>query len=236
MEGEFEHSLLNRESRDLKEQHMKTIFRTLVVVGAISGVAQAADLPSRKAAAPYSIAPPPVWSGFYLGVNLGGGIPASGTSGGVIGGGQVGYNYQLLPLFIAGLETDIQGADVGGDGGRRSFGPPFGGSRSRGVNWFGTVRARVGTIAISPALLVYGAGGLAYGGSDAVRTGWTAGGGVEWAFVPNWSAKLEYLYVDLGQDTNFAPHRNGDRAFNVVRAGVNYHFDPLIFLAQPKSF
>ena len=171
MEGEFEHSLLNRKSRDLKEQHMKTIFRTLVVAGAISGVAQAADLPSRKAAAPYSIAPPPVWSGFYLGVNLGGGIPASGTSGGIMGGGQVGYNCQFLPLFIAGLEADIQGADVGGDGGRRPFGPPFGGSRSRGVNWLGTVRARVGTIAISPALLVYGAGGLAYGGSDAARTG-----------------------------------------------------------------
>lgn len=137
---------------------------------------------------------------------------------------------------------------------------------SRSVDYLGTVRGRLGW-AFTPTLLAYGTGGLAYGGvnhtvsvlesitgpafvtdpffgganfSD-TRVGWTAGGGVEWMFLPNWSAKAEYLYYDLGHSTsNFAMlELNGAGVpfvgtvlqsrtrYNghIVRAGVNYHFN-----------
>jgi len=118
-------------------------------------------------------------------------------AGYVLGGGQIGYNLQLSPLFVAGLETDFQGAS------------------SHNLDWFGTVRARLGITPFSPNLLIYGTGGFAYGeirngwnngnGWNTVNnvgTGWTAGGGVEWAFLPNWSAKAEYLYTDLSGSNN----------------------------------
>jgi outer membrane immunogenic protein len=96
------------------------------------------------------------------------------------------------------------------------------------------VRGRVGYLFI-PTLLIYGTGGFAYGQVDAfglsnTATGWTAGGGAEWLFAPNWSAKIEYLYVSLynnnwngGGGFNFGSNYNPQ--FNVVRAGVNYHFN-----------
>jgi len=121
---------------------------------------------------------------------------------------------------------------------------------------------------ITPTLLVYGTGGLAYGGVDSsvtifqqnlpadstfgapfssigrfsnTRVGWTAGGGLEWLFAPNWSLKVEYLYYDLGR-VNFimsplvnsvggvlvtvgAPSASTRFNGNIVRAGLNYHFD-----------
>ncbi|WP_246721966.1 outer membrane protein [Methylosinus sp. H3A] len=206
----------------------------LVAFGAICGGARAADLPSHTLAPAYSIPPVLTWSGFYIGANVGGGAPASRGTGGVIGGGQIGYNYQFLPTFVVGLETDIQGSSVGGDAGSPPFGSPPGGVGSRGVDWFGTVRGRVGTTVINPALLVYGTGGFAYGGSSGAQTGWTSGGGVEWAFASNWSAKVEYLYVDLSGEASFGPHRHGDQAFHVIRAGLDYRFDP--FAPLPKSF
>ena len=75
------------------------------------------------------------------------------------------------------------------------------GSANANLSWFGTVRGRLGYL-ITPTLLIYGTGGFAYGQVDAwgfssTHTGWTAGGGVEWMFAPHWSAKVEYLYVNL---------------------------------------
>ncbi|MCQ4190607.1 outer membrane protein [Methylocystis suflitae] len=197
---------------------MKRSLGVLIAFSAISVGAQAADLPSHKSSPPpYLIAPPPLWTGFYVGANLGGGVPNRGA-GGVIGGGQLGYNHQFSPLFVAGLETDIQGSSMSG------------------VHWFGTVRARLGTTIVSPKLLVYGTGGFAYGGSSGAGAGWTAGGGVEWAFAPKWSAKVEYLYVRLSQNEDFGPRRHGDQGFHVVRAGLNYRFDPYAFLSPRKAF
>jgi outer membrane immunogenic protein len=137
-------------------------------------------------------------------------------------------------------------------------------SADRRVDWLGTDRVRIGFL-IWPTFLVYGTGGLAYGHTEAgvfiaqslglepvtastiafgrfnqTLAGWTAGGGVEWLFLPNWSLKVEYLYYDLGGTTfglsplthsvagvpvtvtdNLASTRfNG----NIVRAGLNYHF------------
>ncbi len=249
------------------------------------GAAFAADLPSHKAPPVYipPPPPPPLWTGFYGGVNLGGGwtnntfVPnylvlvrpadpvvnpnivnpvdpfvgtpfgavavlsnnGGGGQGGVVGGGQVGYNYQFGASFLIGGEADLQGTTIGG-GGNNGWGAILVGRRSPAIDWFGTVRGRLGWL-FTPTLLVYGTGGFAYGGVSTgggwfggsyshTRTGWTAGGGVEWMFMPNWSAKAEYLYVDLDSSGttgtwgwNWGYHRHPQ--INVVRAGVNYHFN-----------
>jgi outer membrane immunogenic protein len=192
---------------------------------------------------------------------------------GFIGGGQAGYNYQFYQNFLIGLEADIQGvASSGGNTnlvGVLPLAPGFsvtGVTQLRGsLDYLGTVRGRLGWL-FTPTLLLYGTGGFAYGGvtlnSNNIQvlnpvglvgggatafsntmTGWTAGGGVEWMFWPNWSAKVEYLYYDLGtaQTNNAAavaltpvpawtfastiPVVSAHIRGNIVRAGVNYHFN-----------
>jgi outer membrane immunogenic protein len=174
-----------------------------------------------------------------------------GSQGGVVGGAQAGYNFQF-DQFVIGAETDFQGTSLSGGGGNSPltlFPSPY--PRTPGANnfltpvgaitganislpWFGTVRGRVGYL-FTPTLLIYGTGGFAYGevqawGLSNTRTGWTAGGGVEWMFAPNWSAKAEYLFVDLDSNgtTGTFGWTFGNRfhpQLNVVRAGVNYHFN-----------
>jgi outer membrane immunogenic protein len=210
----------------------------------------------------------------------------SGNKGGFIGGGQIGYNWQFYNSFVAGLEADIQGIASSNNGGGSTIravptGDAFqpnnyvGITSARGnLQYIGTVRGRLGWLA-TPTLLLYGTGGLAYGGVTLntatsvyndyysfvnsangqphlpvsfggvnfsnTQVGWTAGGGLEWMFFPNWSAKVEYLYFDLGTVTqNFAmaatDNSTGLNAVfggqararvngNIVRAGVNYHFN-----------
>ena len=215
------------------------------------------------------------------------GVNNASTSG-FIGGGQAGYNYQFGGIgigsgVVVGLETDIQGISSTSGGNKNFVGaatvPGAGGDfwlgvgqTSKSIDYVGTVRGRLGLLA-TPTLLIYGTGGLAYGGvnlnsgvfaagvnnggpgfaassafggtgaySD-TRVGWTAGGGIEWLFLPNWSAKVEYLYYDLGSvalnyvsvrpvpvapggigiinATQTSARFNG----NIIRAGVNYHFN-----------
>jgi outer membrane immunogenic protein len=251
---------------------MKKVLLTSVAALALSaGSAFAADLPSKKA--PVFAPPPPVltWTGFYVGLNAGasfsesnrvyaanpaglvlaninaGVAPAflsTSSNVGFIGGGQLGYNMQLADKFIVGLETDIQGltnsnTTVAQTWGANAF------TVSRGIDYLGTVRGRVGFL-FTPTLLVYGTGGLAYGGVNVssswqglaassfsdTRVGWTAGGGVEWMFAPHWSAKAEYLYYDLGSVTGpfagTAVDFSRSRARfdgHIARLGVNYHFN-----------
>lgn len=154
---------------------------------------------------------------------------------GFIGGGQIGYNWQR-GTFVWGVETDFQGTAI--KGGTNvintveccsSTGAPghpviVTGAGGQKLDWFGTLRGRLGWLPINP-LLVYVTGGLAYGhvrtntsfsgvlvnptpinGSTALsasdtRAGWTVGGGLEWMFAPRWSVKGEYLYYDLGTVT-----------------------------------
>jgi outer membrane immunogenic protein len=174
-----------------------------------------------------------------------------GNQGGVVGGAQAGYNFQFNQ-FVIGAETDFQGTSLSGSGNNAAqtlFPTPFSYNGSNnsyltpvsaltGANislaWFGTVRGRAGYL-ITPTLLLYGTAGFAYGQVDAwglsnTRTGWTAGGGVEWLFAPHWSAKAEYLYVDLDSNGatgtfgwNYGYHFHPE--INVVRVGVNYLFN-----------
>ncbi|MCK1386487.1 porin family protein [Bradyrhizobium sp. 21] len=137
------------------------------------------------------------------------------------GGVQAGYNWQR-ERWVFGVEGDINYNGVNdGVAVARPLVAPLAGTMLHAetdkLQWFGTVRGRVG-IAAAPNFLIYGTGGLAFGqvksasavaftttpdtyaGSlDQTRFGWTVGGGGEWMFAQNWSVKAEYLYVDLGK-------------------------------------
>jgi len=210
-----------------------------------------------------------MWSGWYIGGNIGGsfgiasdsatlaGVPVGGGSprlDGVVGGGQIGYNWQAN-AWVFGLEADIQGTSEDGSNSAGATviipgAPAATGTLNYGekLPWFGTVRGRLGFLP-APNWLIYGTGGLAYGevdtnttltsgalgvsnNFDTTRVGWTAGGGVETFLSRNWSAKVEYLYVDLGSFSNtftglgtFTPATLSTHVTdNIVRAGLNYHF------------
>lgn len=201
----------------------------------IASAAVAADLPRRTApvAPAFTAAPVFTWTGFYAGVNAGYGFgkPTGAGSGiwdntdGFVGGGQIGYNQQFNQ-FVLGIETDLQGTGMSG----KQSGAGVAGDKSR-IPYFGTVRARAG-YAID-RFMPYVTGGFAYGGShvvtaavgktDNVNYGWTIGGGVEYAFTNNITAKVEGLYVDLA-DKGVAGGRKYGNEFGVVRAGLNYKF------------
>lgn len=201
----------------------------------IASAAVAADLPRRTApvAPAFTAAPVFTWTGFYAGVNAGYGFgkPKGAGSGiwdntdGFVGGGQIGYNQQFNQ-FVLGIETDLQGTGMSG----KQSGTGVAGDKSR-IPYFGTVRARAG-YAID-RFMPYVTGGFAYGGShvvnaavgksDNVNYGWTIGGGVEYAFTNNITAKVEGLYVDLA-DKGVVGGRKYGNEFGVVRAGLNYKF------------
>jgi outer membrane immunogenic protein len=216
---------------------------TAVVQLAMAQSAGAADLsvaPLYKAP-PRQKAPAYNWSGFYLGVNGGGGWGHSywdtstdrvGLSGGLVGG-TAGYNYQFQNNFVLGLEGDMDWAHLNGT--NSSVNCPAGCSTSD--TWLSTVRGRAGYA--FGGVMPYVTGGLAVGdirastpgfpGASDTNAGWTVGGGVEFALPGNWTAKAEYLHVDLGNfncgaNCNGMPTDNVSMHDNLVRAGVNYRF------------
>jgi outer membrane immunogenic protein len=188
--------------------------------------AHAADLNYGRA--PYTVNQPLnaySWAGPYLGGNLGyawGSVDNNPTSpSGVSGGVQAGYNWQSGPL-VFGVEGDLEATGSDDRFAPWKFSNP----------WFGTVRGRVG-YAISNVLF-YGTGGLAFGelrgetlgglSESHTNAGWTAGVGAEYGFAPNWSAKIEYLYVDLSDSRFTITGVQNGYSFGLIRAGVNYHF------------
>jgi outer membrane immunogenic protein len=206
---------------------IRSIFRILALVAAGWAVsAQAADM-NYGSRAPYTVNQPLnaySWAGPYIGGNLGyawGSVDNNPTKpSGVSGGIQGGYNWQSGP-FVFGLEGDIQITGSDDTFAPWKFSNP----------WFGTVRGRAGYAFNN--IYLYGTGGLAFGELRAetfglseshTNAGWTVGVGAEFGLVQNWTAKIEYLYVDLS-NSNFSITgvSNGYR-FGVVRAGVNYHF------------
>jgi outer membrane immunogenic protein len=223
---------------------IKTIAAACFAVAALvtAQCAAAADL---SVAPLYKAPPPPAtpaydWSGFYLGINGGGGwghsywdANATGinTSGGVAGG-TAGYNWQIGSAVL-GLESDIDWANLKGT--TTSTLCPAGCSTSD--TWLGTVRGRVGYA--FGGVLPYVTGGLAAGdirattpgfaGASNTNAGWTVGGGLEFALPGNWSAKAEYLHVDLGRfncgaNCGVATTDNVSMHDDIVRAGINYRF------------
>jgi outer membrane immunogenic protein len=251
------------------------LFVTTACAAAIASQAYAADLPLK---APPPPPPPLTWAGFYLGGNVGYGWGSHSTgveflptpiafgelnatfrnhTQGVIGGAQIGYNWQVYS-FVYGLEADFQGANINASNSIVPL-PPIGAplpgdlvTSHHQLDWFGTVRGRVG-FAFTPEFLFYGTGGFAYGSvrTDAndffnddgtiiphpasvsdTRTGWSAGGGIEWMFTRGWSMKAEYLHIDLGNVSATVLEGAGPLGVrytwhirdDIGRVGINYHF------------
>jgi outer membrane immunogenic protein len=219
--------------------------------GAMIASAHAADLANRpvtKAPPPY-VPPPLTWNGFYIGAHLGGawseanwttpvtGVSANSSSSGLLGGAQVGYNWQY-GATVFGVEGDFSGTNL-----QSSNTGASGFSNTTSAYWTSTVTGRLG-YAFDRAL-IYGKGGLAIadekdtvtspGGGlfsstgAATQTGWTAGGGVEYALDPHWSAKVEYDYLGLGSQSVPAALPGGAPGsvdLNIQRliGGINYRF------------
>jgi outer membrane immunogenic protein len=205
----------------------KTALVTVALIATLwSASANAADL--SYGSRPYTVNQPLnmySWAGPYLGGNVGwdwGSVDNNPTKpSGFVGGAQAGYNFQNGP-WVLGIEGDLQATGASDTFAQWKFSNP----------WFGTVRGRAGYAVNN--ILFYGTVGLAFGELSGqtffgpteshTNAGWTIGFGAEFGLAQNWSAKIEYLYVDLN-DSNFAITglQNGDR-FGLVRAGVNYHF------------
>jgi len=256
----------------------KSVLSVTLALSAVLGIgaASAADLAVK--AKPIVVDPSYNWTGFYLGGNVGYGWSGRtgdlvATSGGLVipgavaagtipsflgvraeggfGGAQAGYNWQSNH-FVFGIEADIQGAATKQSLviNRAATGGFFATTHtvSSELDWFGTVRGRIGYD--WNQVLLYGTGGVAYGytsdsatsqtvppppfgfGSNSgTRVGWAAGAGVEWAFRPSWSVKGEYLRVDLGSSTTRVAFPSGDfidyrfrHAYDTVKVGINYKF------------
>ncbi len=200
----------------------KNVFVAAVVaMAAVSSTAGAADMYAQPRLGGYS------WTGPYVGANLGyqwGSTTNNGTRpSGFAGGLQAGYNMQR-DQFVFGAETDIQLSGAEETFAQWKFSNP----------WFGTLRARAG-VAFNSNFLFYGTFGLAYGGLKAHSTtagiseskthiGWTAGVGMEVAIAGNWSAKAEYLYIDLADRAYALTGVSNGLESSLLRLGVNYRF------------
>lgn len=216
----------------------------LLALGAAA--ANAADLPRRAAPMPTkapAYAPVYNWTGLYIGINGGGGWgrstwsnPAVGsigfnTSGGLIGG-TLGYNWQVNQA-VFGLETDLDWTNIKGSSASAVCGGAAVTCETKN-SYLGTVRGRLGYA--FDRWLPYITGGLAYGdikanatgfGTNSTsRAGWTLGGGLEFAVAGPWTAKVEYLYADLGKASCSFCVAGTDVKFNanIIRGGVNYRF------------
>jgi outer membrane immunogenic protein len=227
------------------EKRMKRALIALGLVTLAALPASAADLGRRLPTKAPPMAAEPVWNwtGFYIGANGGFGWATSNhtdlagvtsgdlrQSGGMIGG-TVGYNWQTGPA-VFGVEGDLDWAHINGNkncGGANCF---------TNMQAFGTARGRLGYafnnwmpfITGGAAFADVSAGQSGIASAEQWRTGWTIGGGVEAMFAPNWSAKVEYLYADFGTGAAVSYNAPGvvgvtERNVNMVRGGINYHFN-----------
>jgi outer membrane immunogenic protein len=209
---------------------MKVVMRRIAGSAALlatiaGGAACAADLPHPSyytATAPLSAYS---WTGLYLGGNLGYEWGATSNNptrpSGIAGGAQAGYNLQT-GQFVFGGEADIQLSGANDTFASWKFSNP----------WFGTLRGRAGYAVNN--FLIYGTAGIAFGELQAqtvgllseshTNVGWTAGAGVEAGIAANWSAKVEYLFVDLASNTYALTGTSNGLSASLFRMGVNYHF------------
>jgi outer membrane immunogenic protein len=206
--------------------------------------------------------PPPLfsWTGCYIGGNIGGGWAShssndvtgavtgvigadlgSHTASGFIGGGQIGCDYQA-GVWVFGIQGMFDGSGM--QGSNTDATGLF--VVNSNIPWLATVTGRIGVTA-APTVLVYAKGGgawvrdnytvtavpgIALGSASSTPSGWTVGGGVEWAFAGNWTAFAEYNYLDFGTPgVNFTPAVgaatfpiNIKQNINSFMVGINYRF------------
>jgi len=244
-------------------QNSARIILTAATLAALAGSATAADLGTRPLYQPPP-PPPPVfsWTGCYVGANVGGGWASkssndvagavtgiagadlgSHTASGVIGGGQVGCDYQA-GVWVFGVQGMFDGSGMEGS----NTDPSGLVTINSQVRWLATATGRVGFTA-APTVLVYAKGGGAWVRDDYTLTalngaavanasanpsGWTVGGGVEWVVAGNWTAFAEYNYLDFGTpNVSFTSNLGGaalpiniKQNINTFSVGINYRFGP----------
>ena len=210
--------------------------------------------------------PPPFnWTGCYVGVHVGYGwgrtriadtpdgllvgfvasslVPSVDIdTNGIIGGGQVGCDYQFATSWVVGVEGEFAGAGISGNADFTGVVPGVSTFHSK-TDWLANVTGRLG-YAWDPRWLVYVKGGAAWAGdkydlatylgtwaASETRSGWTVGGGLEWAFADQWGASFEYQFYDFGsKDVTFSAAAFGPQIENVkqqihtVKFGINYRF------------
>lgn len=244
--------------------------------GCAALIAIAANIPATAAAA----TPNPAWdwSGFYVGGNVGYGVgsdqgqyddQAPGFSptperfnyspAGAIGGGQLGFNWQLSPSWVLGFESDFQASSQLDNFTcvQQCLNVPAtallnGTNVDQRLNWFGTARGRVGWSS-GPALW-YVTGGLSFGelssaintiqanGSslalnfDDTKVGWALGGGLEYRVWGNWTAKAEYLYVDFGNVSHTFVTNNPLTGFPTTSIYASHVRDNIVRLGLNYKF
>lgn len=235
--------------RPCLEIEMKKLVLAISMLAASTAGAFAADLAARPYTKAPVVAPTPIynWTGCYIGAQGGGtwgrtgydlDIPPTPDSGfdfhanGGVAGGHGGCNYQV-GAFVFGVEGDAEWTNLrGNDGGQGGTIDQING------RWDGSLRGRVGWA--SGPVLFYGTGGVEWLSLEYSRpnfdsltitktlTGWTAGGGVEYMFSPNWSVRAEYRYARF--DSEGFPFTTGSQRTlrvletDTIRAGVSYHF------------
>lgn len=223
----------------------------------------AADLPTHKTPSAPVVAPSTSfsWTGCYVGGHVGGGwgekdlrdfyyfdvFSPTADINGPLAGGQIGCNYQFATNWVAGVEVADSWANI-----RGASDPFFGGKAvfNAQTNWIASGAARIGYA--WDRWLIYAKGGVAWAGDkynvidtyqgqpyelqgSETRTGWTLGGGVEWAFWQNWSADLNYAYYSFGSRSptlsgqvpyvgNVSEAANIRQNIQTVTLGINYHF------------
>lgn len=242
-----------------------TAVATIILALAAAAPAHAADFPVK--APPFFPAAPPLfsWTGCYVGGHLGvaisedrnesvtGGARDFSTTG-IVGGGQIGCDYQVAPRWVVGVEGRAAGTSLKENHPSSviflNSGTRVPSQFSLTNDFLASATGRLG-YSFAPRWLVFARGGAAWTQEKAedpftnlrgisvnpsattIRTGWTVGGGVEWAFLPQWSTTLEYNYYNFGSHgmtltdgaTGGSVHlQNLTDTIHTVTAGVNYRF------------
>jgi outer membrane immunogenic protein len=184
------------------------IFAAAFAALVLAAPAQAADMPIKG---PVYKAAPAVfdWTGLYIGGHIGWGTENGSDASGVIGGVQIGYNWQFNRNWVFGVEADISATDISEN------------TIPARVDYLASVRARLGYT--WDRTMIYGTGGwgtaqVTGAGVSVTGDAFTLGAGIEWAFAPRWSAKVEYMYYGF-EDQGF-----GSANAQTVKFGVNYRF------------
>lgn len=202
----------------------RTVLLAMIAAAFAAGATRAADLYGGPYAAAPVAYPAKTWTGPYIGANVGyqlGSVTNSGADPrGVAGGVQGGYNWQYNQLVLGG-EVDIQLSDADDTFAAYKF----------SNLWFSTLRGRVGYAMNN--ILLYGTGGFALGQLRAeflgatethLLGGWSVGAGLEVGLTPNWSARAEYMFVNLSGTNYVLTGMNQGIESSIVRFGLNYRF------------
>ena len=214
---------------------MKRLLLAGAAFASLMTTASAADLAARPYTKAPLLSPATNWSGFYIGAM--GGYAFDSDNGGGFGGGTIGYNWQFPgSQFVFGIEVDAAGASIKESATAIVNGAV--GTAEDKIDALGSVTGRVG-VAMDAALF-YAKGGYAWANnklsvsapgvtaSDShVHSGYTIGGGIEYMFAPNWSAKAEYMFTHLDSKTytlGGLAFDSGTAEFSSIKVGVNYHF------------